>query len=516
MELHRRLASDLPFFAKNALRIKTKAGNLEPFVFNKAQLYIDAKLNEQLAATGMVRALILKGRQQGCSTYVSARYYQRAVWQSSKSIFILSHEATSTENLFQIVDRYRETSPPQLKPTVEISNRRQLRFKNGSEYRLGTAGAGSTGRSQTNQYFHGSEVAFYERTDEVRAGVLQTVADLPGTEVILESTANGIGNAFHQMCMDALSGTGRYQLIFVPWYWQDEYTATPMPDHAFTREEVELQRIYGLTDGQLYWRYLKIMELGERTFKQEYPFTVEEAFQSSGTSLIPSISVARARAAKLSDPTRPIVIGVDPARQGDRTAICIRQGRCILDVIKYGEMNEMRLAGILANLFERYNPVKCFIDAAHGWGTVDRLHELGYGDIAQAVHFSEKPLDDRFLNKRAEMIMAVRDWLMEELVSIPDDDELATDLLCVPDYKETSRGAISIEPKDKIKQAYGKSPDLFDAVALTFAYPVASRLSGTAQQMARTAMSRHGSPLRTRSHIRPRDPDSPRRTIRLR
>ncbi len=72
-----RLDADLEFFATEHLRIRTKSGAIEPLAFNRAQRFVHDRLEAQRAATGRVRALILKGRQQGCSTYVGARFYHR-------------------------------------------------------------------------------------------------------------------------------------------------------------------------------------------------------------------------------------------------------------------------------------------------------------------------------------------------------------------------------------------------------------------------------------------------------
>ena len=114
-----------------------------------------------------------------------------------------------------------------LTPEQVMNNNRQMQFKNNSQYTVGTAGTGSIGRGDTNQYFHWSEVAFSENIDELLTGAFQTVADVPGTEKLLESTANGVGNYFHRGCMDAMSGNDEYELVFIPWYWQDEYQANP-------------------------------------------------------------------------------------------------------------------------------------------------------------------------------------------------------------------------------------------------------------------------------------------------
>ncbi len=66
-----------------------------------------------------------------------------------------------------------------------------------SGYRVGTAGTEGVGRSETIQYFHGSEVAYWKNADSHMSGILQAVPEEDGTEIILESTANGIGGLFY-------------------------------------------------------------------------------------------------------------------------------------------------------------------------------------------------------------------------------------------------------------------------------------------------------------------------------
>ena len=68
-----RLDTDLEFFAAKLLRIRPKAGNLAPFIFNPAQRELHRILEEQKARTGKVRVIVLKARQMGISTYIAAR-----------------------------------------------------------------------------------------------------------------------------------------------------------------------------------------------------------------------------------------------------------------------------------------------------------------------------------------------------------------------------------------------------------------------------------------------------------
>src|SRR5262245_6141361 len=92
-----RLDNDYPFFAGQILRIRTKNGAIAPLVFNRAQEHIHDELEAQLANLGRVRALILKGRQQGCSTYIGGRYYHRASRNKGLRVYILTRASGDPE-----------------------------------------------------------------------------------------------------------------------------------------------------------------------------------------------------------------------------------------------------------------------------------------------------------------------------------------------------------------------------------------------------------------------------------
>jgi hypothetical protein len=201
--------------------------------------------------------------------------------------FILTHEEAATQNLFEIVQRYHNNCPAHLAPHTGASNAKELNFDEiDSGYKVGTAGTKAVGRSSTIQLFHGSEVAFWPFADTHADGVLQAVPNEDNTEIILESTANGIGNFFHQTWRDAGKGKNDYIAIFVPWYWSEEYQTSDVRDQEsisdaenptsdvrrLTPEEREYGELYGLTPAQLAWRRQKIAELKDAAlFKQEYP-----------------------------------------------------------------------------------------------------------------------------------------------------------------------------------------------------------------------------------------------------
>lgn len=482
-----RLKNDFPHYAAKCLKIRSKAGEIVPLLLNRAQQHIHERLEDQRKATGKVRALILKGRQQGCSTYVGGRFYHRCTHSFGLRVFILTHEDAATQNLFEMVERYHEHCPDLVKPSTGAANAKEMHFDRlDSGYKVGTAGTKGVGRSSTIQLFHGSEVGFWPHAEQHAAGILQAIPDAVGTEAILESTANGIGNFFHQKWRDAEMGKGDYIAIFVPWFWQEEYRRRPDPAFVMDEEETEYARLYELNPEQMAWRRNQIAELRDPIlFKQEYPATAAEAFQMSGKdSYIPPAIVARARKASCVA-SGPLVLGVDPAWKGkDRFSVAWRQGRRVKKVVSKQALDTMEGAGWIKQIIDSDKPKRVFIDVGGpGPGVYDRLVEMGYGEIVRAINFGSspfepQPLDEQGkpsggpLNRRAEMWMKSRLWL-EDVggAQIPDSDSLQADA-CGPGYKYDSLTRLQLESKEDMRRRDVPSPDEWDAVALTFAEPV--------------------------------------------
>lgn len=288
--IRQRLKDDFEHYAAKALKIRSKDGSIIPLILNDAQRYVHLKVEEQFKLKGLVRAINLKGRQQGISTYWEARYYHKVTHRKGVRAYILTHEDEATKTIFEMVERFHDKCPRKIRPHAGNASAKELYFDLlDSGYAVGTAGNKATGRSKTTQYFHGSEVAHWPNADAHKAGVIQTVPDAPGTEIALESTAFGVGGMFHDFWKDAEQGKNEYIPIFVPWYWQREYRKPVPPGFKRTQEENDLVRRFKLDDMQLAWRRNKISDLKpseggnpEDLFKQEYPCEPEEAFLFSG------------------------------------------------------------------------------------------------------------------------------------------------------------------------------------------------------------------------------------------
>jgi hypothetical protein len=497
---HYRLQNDLPFFCEHApMMIRAKqGGELIPWRLNKAQTYMQFRAEEQLRTKGWVRLLLLKGRQQGGSTWTNGRFYHKASRNQGKSVFILSHEGDTTTKLFDMVKRFHDNVRTELQPRIGKSNTKQLVFEDlKSEYAAGTAGNEQVGRGGTAQLFHWSECAFCDNAYAIQEGAIKSIGLAPGTEIIIESTANGPLGLFYEKCQQALKGIGDYELVFIPWFWQDEYEReydgsqiTPEEEEfiasyfsiPFFGDLLPISREKALR--KIMWRRAEIVDLssannldtGKAKFRRSYPSNPVEAFLATAIGLFRTDAIMAARRALATDENAPVVMGVDGAGDGancDRTVIVLRRGRHIFKVLKYDSMKPMRLAGIVAGLIDAEHVDMTFFDYAFGVGAVDRLHELKYRNV-QGVWFSERPLaDDIYSNKRSEIIIEFAKWVNGGNVRVPDDDEFHADLASIPLDQATSNGLKCIVSKEIIKKSLGgRSPDILDAAALTFAYPV--------------------------------------------
>jgi hypothetical protein len=295
IKVRRRFYEDFTFYSPRALKIRTKKNEIAPFVLNAVQKRFHDAVEEQRARTGRVRFIILKGRQQGLSTYVSGRMFWRLSQRSAKKGLVVAHKADSTRALFDMYQRYYTTCPAQLKPSHRFSSRKELVFdKLDTGIMVATAGGDGIARGETLSDAHLSEYAFWQAStaQENLNGLLQAIPNADDTEIFIESTANGY-NDFHRLVDEALRGEGEFELFFAAWFETPEYRE-PVPDgFERTMEEDDLASLYGLDDDQLVWRRRKIAAVGRELFMQEYPCSVEEAFIASGRPVFDPEQITR-------------------------------------------------------------------------------------------------------------------------------------------------------------------------------------------------------------------------------
>lgn len=489
------LRGDLPAFAEECLRIQPKdvlTTPLVPLVFNQTQRFVHAALEKQRTQTGKVRVIIGKGRQSGVSTYIAGRFYHKSIFWRGIHTYIMTHEQPATDNLFEMVERFQLYNP--LRPSTGVDNAKELMFDRlGSSYEVGTAGTKAGGRSQTIQLLHWSEVAASPNARGHFAGIVQTVPDFVGTEIVLESTGNGPSGAFYDHWQDAERGIGDYMALFVPWFWTAEYSRAFDPDWETTEEERFYQQAYQLSDGQMAWRRAKIIELKDpKLFKNEYPASAVEMFEATGKqSYIDPESVLAARKAT-KEGFGPLVVGVDPSRFGDdRFSLAWRRGRKVSKVESRSKIGTTEALAWLRDVIDQDKPTKMFIDAGGGG---DRLYDIleSWGDpyikVIKLVNFGGRPMTQQTIlrdgtkrpgpvDRRAEMWMRSRDWLEQPAgADIPDSDSLQSDA-CAPTYTyQTTDQRLRLESKEQMRARGVRSPDEWDAIVLTFAEPVRESL----------------------------------------
>ena len=208
----------------------------------------------------------------------------------------------------------------------------------------------------------------------------------------------------------------------------------------------------------------------ENLFRQEYlcDFTAD-----AEDVLISICDVLKAQERKYSPAEvryAPKIMGVDPARFGtDRSVIFKRQGLQGFEPEVFCKTDQMTLASHVALAMENFHPDAVFIDGGCGGGVIDRLRQLGF-EVFE-VNFGSAPLKTgQYVNKRAEMWGEMAQWLRDG-GALPSNPALRADL-CGIRYSFDPAGRMKLESKEDLKARSGKSPDLADALALTFAMPV--------------------------------------------
>ena len=218
-------------------------------------------------------------------------------------------------------------------------------------------------------------------------------------------------------------------------------------------------------------------DMSETSFAREYLCD----FSAQGDDQLIALADTEDAAKRIYQPDHvrlfPIIIGIDPARFGDdRSVVFRRQGKQAFKPVVYRGIDNMELASRVANLIEEHKPDAVFCDAGAGSGVIDRLRQLSY-DVIEIPFGGKAMKPDQYINRRTEMWWLMKQWI-EEGGAIPNDVALKQEL-ATPIYWYDNVGRRVLEGKDQIKKRLqgAGSPDLADALALTFALPVAKKVA---------------------------------------
>ena len=285
-----------------AFYIVDKKRNTVPFFFNEVQ----EDFIEKLETLGTNKPFfVLKGRQQGFTSVITAIQLSFAIVRKNFSGFTMADRTDNTMAIFN--DKARvvyDRLPEELKPSEKFNSRNEMFFdKLNSSWRIATA-TDQVGRSRTLNFVHFSEVAFYEcNLSDLQAGIGEAIT--AGAIQVYETTANGFNQA-----KDLWDSESCHNL-FYEWWRSPEYRSTEY-EYLETQDPwlIERKKVLkekGCDKEQITW-YCKKYDsyLDKNTIKQEYPITPTEAFVSSGDCVFDKEAINNqiARCVSLQAPRR--------------------------------------------------------------------------------------------------------------------------------------------------------------------------------------------------------------------
>jgi hypothetical protein len=291
---------DHPTFCRESLRIRDKQGHIVPFLLQPAQLKLHRAVERQRAARRPVRIVYLKPRRVMVSAAVAAEFFHEIPFNAGQSGLVVAHSLKAARQIWNYHRDFHRLYQP-FRGVVELPQAHRkpglkgaIEYANGSTIEIETARNLEAGRAFNIRYLQLSEYAFYANARRIGAGLLNSVPDDVDTMIVKESTANGVGNPFHQDCLSAMdaSSSTEWLFVFFAWWEHPEYVKafqTPEERARFqsmlTQDEGDLARKHNLSLEQLQWRRWAIKDKCEGSvdmFHQEYPSTPEEAFLYSG------------------------------------------------------------------------------------------------------------------------------------------------------------------------------------------------------------------------------------------
>jgi len=494
---YRRILFDDELYFESCLQIRTKEKGLEPLKLNSSQRVAHEAIQKQMAETGRVRVLILKGRQQGISTYVGGRYYKKTSTTPGYLAYIVTHEDQATQNLFRMTRRFHENNLPDFTPATGVANANELQFSRlDSGYKIATAGAKTAGRSSTIQLAHLSEFDFWPEAsaDEVFTGIMEAVPDADGTEVIIESTADKPGGRFHRAWKAAKRGDSNFMALFIPWFVHDEYRKTPPAGWVPPSNFKDYELLHGLERNQTYWAWDKNRDMALTLglpndefcikFKREYPATDIEAFETAGDDLarvFPAEWIKKAQARWLANRNQPLApmtgLGVDIAQGGQaQTSLAPLYGVRIEPIRAIpGKLTPdgAAVAGQVVSMAK--GDATIALDMTGGWGG-DAFSHLKALKLPVIGGVNSQGSVAKTRDKKLEVVL-IRDqlfWQFREAlnpetgdsVELPIDDELEMEMLAAT--FDVTRQGIKIRPKDEMMAELGRSTDKLDSVLLAW------------------------------------------------
>lgn len=292
------------------LTIRNKEGVSVPYRRSPAGIKLNKSIRKQELAGLPVRQVMLKASQVWASSSAATELFRRVPFFPGRRALVLADSDMHADLVFgyytQYIKAYSENpfgsewqSALEL-PELLKETERHLRWANESAILVGTAYNVDIGRSAPYNWAHLSEAAFYRDMSTLMTGLMQRIPNSPDSGLIVESTANGKGGDFYDLCMRAMDPrrAGGWAFIFFAWWEHPEYRTPAWPGFKLTRDELAEQQKYNLHVDQIAWRRRQIDTECEgkiERFRQEFPGNAQEAFQATGRTIFDMAAVARMR-----------------------------------------------------------------------------------------------------------------------------------------------------------------------------------------------------------------------------
>ena len=290
------------------LMIRNKDGISIPYRHSPAGAKLNRSIRKQENAGKPVRQVMLKASQVWASSSAATELFRRIPFFPGRRALVLADSDAHSELVFQYYQQYIKSyneNPcgSELQSRIRLpqlikDTERNIRWENESSILVGTAANVEIGRSAPYNWAHLSEAAFYRDLATLLTGLMQRIPNSPDSGVIIESTANGMGGDFYELCQLAMDPRRASEWAFVFFGWQEhpEYWLNAGPNFKPTQDEIADMQLYNLHIDQIAWRRRQIDTACEgkiERFRQEFPANPQEAFQSSGRTIFDMKAVAR-------------------------------------------------------------------------------------------------------------------------------------------------------------------------------------------------------------------------------
>lgn len=292
---------DHPTFCRESLTIRDLSGSVVPFECSPGQLKLDAAIERQRAKKRPIRLVVLKTRRSFFTAGVCSRiFHDVPFYPGRKATVVADTYKPAGKEAFGYLTHFQRHYKPftrhgaRLKlPSLFKDTQQEIQWANGSGIEVLSAEKGEI-RGGGRHWVLADEAAFWRAAEITLTGLLNMVPDLPETAIVIQSTANGIGGEYYELCQRAQDPANEqgFEFVFFGWLEHPVYvkpfeSANQAARFAASldKEERVLHELHGATLAQLHWRRDKIATTFRGNvdlFHQEYPTTPEEAFLASG------------------------------------------------------------------------------------------------------------------------------------------------------------------------------------------------------------------------------------------